>query len=129
LAELISDIPIMATNKVSLSPAQQRAFDSISAGLKVGSILRLWGGLGRGKTTILRELHKQTGGAFISVKDFVDASVKNHPMALEETVHQVIFEAFKAHPVVMVDDIHLLDLFSGGCHFYPRTGYFNAVMM
>ncbi len=50
-------------------------------------------------------------------------------MALEETIHQVIFEAFKAHSVVMVDDIHLLDLFSGGCHFYPRSGYFNAVMM
>jgi transitional endoplasmic reticulum ATPase len=119
----------MATNKVSMSPAQQRTFDSLSAGLKVGSILRLWGGVGRGKTTILRELHKQTGGAFVSVKDFVDASAKNHPMALEETIHQVIFEAFKVNPVVMVDDIHLLDLFSGGCHFYPRSGYFNAVMM
>jgi transitional endoplasmic reticulum ATPase len=119
----------MATNTVSLSPAQQRTFDSLSSGLKVGAILRLWGGVGRGKTTILNELHKQMGGAFISVKDFVDASVKNHPMALEETVHQILFEALKAHSTVIVDDIHLLDLFSGGCHFYPRSGYFNAVMM
>jgi hypothetical protein len=31
--------------------------------------------------------------------------------------------------VVILDDLHLLDLYSGGCHFYPRSGYFNAVIM
>jgi transitional endoplasmic reticulum ATPase len=114
---------------IHLCPAQKRAFDYLAAGLKSGSILRLSGGTGRGKTTILKELHRQSGGAFLTIKDFVEASAKNHPLALEETLYQIIFNAIKAHPVVIVDDVHLLDLYSAGCHFYPRSGYFNSIMM
>ena len=112
-----------------LCPAQQRAFDSLTAGLQVGSILRLWGGVGRGKTTILTELHQQTGGAFLNMKDFVEASAKAHPLAIEETLYRLLLDALSAHPVVIMDDLHLLDLYSGGCHFYPRSGYFNSIMM
>src|ERR1043166_5437692 len=101
-----------ASSTIKLSPAQQSAFDSLSAGLKIGSILRLWGGIGRGKTTVLRELHKQVGGAFLNMKDFVEASAGKPPLALEETLYQLIVDALKAHPLVIVDDIHLLDLFS-----------------
>src|SRR4030095_16745866 len=114
---------------VRLCPSQQKAIDNLTAGLKVGSILRLWGGPGRGKTTALQELHKQLGGAFLNVKDFVEASSRSHPLALEETLYQLVFDQLKAHPVVIIDDVHLLDLYSGGCHFYPRSGYFNAIMM
>src|SRR5262245_48831247 len=116
-------------SSVQLCPAQKRAFDNLSAGLKCGSILRLWGGAGRGKTTVLRELHKQLGGAFVSMKDFVDASSGKHPLALEETLYQLILGRLAANAVVIVDDVHLLDLFSSGCHFYPRSGYFNTIMM
>src|SRR6185295_10778992 len=119
----------MTTSSIRLCPAQKRAFESVSAGLQVGSILRVWGGTGRGKTTILRELHRQAGGAFINMKDFVEVSATKHPLALEETLYHVIVEALKANPLVIVDDVHLLDLYSGGCHFYPRSGYFNAIMM
>jgi len=118
-------------NKLStlLCPAQQRAFDALSAGVRIGSILRLRGGCGRGKTTILRELHKQVGGAFLNMQDFVEASAKNHPLALEETLYRLLLDALRSHAVVIMDDVHLLDLFSGGCHFYPRAGYFNSVIM
>ncbi len=114
---------------IKLCPAQKTAFDYLSAGLQVGSILRLWGGVGRGKTTVLTELHKQVGGAFLNMKDFVEASTGKHPLALEETLYLLIVDTLKAHPLVIVDDIHLLDLFSAGCHFYPRSGYFNSIMM
>src|SRR5262249_28837505 len=50
-------------------------------------------------------------------------------LALEETLYHVIFNALQSHPVVLVDDLHLLDLYSAGCHFYPRSGYFNSIMM
>jgi transitional endoplasmic reticulum ATPase len=120
----------MAKQSVTrLCPAQKRTFDYLSKGLEVGSILRVWGGVGRGKTTVLKELHRQTGGALLNIKDFLDASSRNHPLALEETLYQLIFKAFKTHPVVIMDDVHLLDLFTGGCHFYPRSGYFNSIMM
>src|SRR5258705_9452610 len=118
-----------SSSKVQLCPAQKRAFESLLAGVEIGSILRPWGGTGRGKTTILRELHRKTGGAFINMKDFVEASSAKHPMALEETLYQLIMEALKTNPMVIVDDVHLLDLYSAGCHFYPRSGYFNSIMM
>jgi transitional endoplasmic reticulum ATPase len=114
---------------IQLCPAQKRAFDSLMAGVQLGSILRVWGGTGRGKTTVLRELHKQVGGAFLSMKEFVEASATKHPLALEETLYRLIMDALSAHSLVIVDDIHLLDLFSAGCHFYPRSGYFNSIMM
>ena len=101
---------------IELCPAQKAAFDSLSAGLQVGAILRLWSGIGRGKTTVLRELHKKVGGAFLNMKDFVEASAGKHPLALEETLYQLIVDALKAHPLVIVDDVHLLDLSSAGCH-------------
>jgi len=119
----------MTSPGIRLCPAQKRAFDALSAGLQIGSILRVWGGTGRGKTTILRELHCQAGGAFINMKDFVEASAARHPLALEETLYHLIIEALKANPIVIVDDVHLLDLNSGGCGFYPRSGYFNSMMM
>jgi ATP-dependent 26S proteasome regulatory subunit len=115
--------------EIRLCPAQQQAFDSLTAGYQVGSILRLHAGCGRGKTTILKELHKRVGGAFLNVRDFVEASAKNHPLALEETLYRLLLDALAAHPVVIMDDVHLLDLFSSGCHFYPRSGYFNSIMM
>ena len=114
---------------IQLCPEQRRTFNSLSAGLQTGSILRLWGGVGRGKTTILKELNKQVGGVFLNMKDFVEASAKNHPLALEETLYQLVFDALKSHSAVIVDDVHLVDLHSGGCHFYPRSGYFNSIMM
>lgn len=112
-----------------LCPAQKRAFDHLTAGLQLGSILRLWSGVGRGKTTILKELHKQAGGVFLNMKDFVEASATTHPLALEETLYRLIFDALRSHQVVIMDDLHPLDLYSAGCHFYPRSGYFNSIMM
>ncbi len=114
---------------IQLCPAQKRVFDSLLGGIQVGSILRVWSGTGRGKTTILRELHGRVGGAFLSMKEFVEASATKHPLALEETLYQLIMGALKANSMVIVDDVHLLDLYSAGCHFYPRSGYFNSIMM
>jgi ATP-dependent 26S proteasome regulatory subunit len=62
------------------------------------------------------------------MQDFVEASSQKHPMALEETLYNLALDALKKHPVVILDDLHLLDLFSSGCHFYPRSGYFNSVL-
>ncbi len=114
---------------IQLCPAQKRAFDLLMVGVQLGSILRVWGGTGRGKTTILRELHKRLGGAFLNMKDFVESSSTKHPLALEETLYQLIVDALKVNSLVIVDDTHLLDLYSTGCHFYPRAGLFNSIMM
>jgi len=120
----------MKNNQViKLCPAQQDLLGSLLRGMQIGSIFRVWGGVGRGKTTVLKEVHKQTGGAFLGMDDFAAASSLKHPMALEETLYNLVLDALKSHPVVILDDLHMLDLFSGGCHFYPRSGYLNSVMM
>jgi len=112
---------------VVLCPAQQRALDLALAAFQLGSILRISGGTGRGKTTVLRQLHSKIGGAFLSMRDFVEASAARHPLALEETLYQVAMNALQTNDVLVVDDIHLLDLRSN-CHFYPRGSYLDAVM-
>lgn len=116
-------------SKIQLCPAQQNVLDSLLHGLQIGSIFRVWGGVGRGKTTVLKEVHRQIGGAFLGMNDFVAASSLKHPMALEETLYNLVFDALKAHPVVILDDLHLLDLYHAGCHFYPRSGYLNSIIM
>jgi ATP-dependent 26S proteasome regulatory subunit len=116
-------------NPIKLCPTQKATLESLLRGLQIGSIFRVWGHVGRGKTTVLKEAHKQTGGAFIGMKDFVEASSLRHPMGLEETLYGLVFNALKAHPVVFLDDLHLVDLYSAGCHFYPRSGLLNSVLM
>jgi transitional endoplasmic reticulum ATPase len=120
----------MPTNStIQLCPAQQSVLEALLKGLQIGSIFRVWGGVGRGRTTILREAHKKTGGAFLSMADFAAASTLKHPMALEETLYNLVFDALKNHSVAILDDFHLLDLFSAGCHFYPRSGFLNSMVM
>jgi transitional endoplasmic reticulum ATPase len=111
----------------TLCPAEQRAFDQLAAKLEIGAIFRLCGGVGRGKTTLLKTLHHRIGGVFLTMKDFVEASARNHPLAVEETAYTLVLGALKSHPIVIVDDAHLLDVSS--CGFGPRAGYFNAMMM
>jgi len=65
----------------------------------------------------------------LNMQDFVETSAKNHPLALEESLYRLLMDALRAQPVVIMDDVHLLDLFSAGCHFYPRSVYFNSIMM
>jgi len=116
------------TSNVQLCPAQQATLDSLLKGLEIGTIFRLSGGVGRGKTTVLKEVHKRIGGAFLGMTDFVEAASTKDPLALEETLYNLVLEALRHNPVVILDDLHLLDLYSAGCHFYPRAGYFNAVI-
>ena len=91
-------------SKIQLCPVQQNVLESLLRGLQIGSIFRVWGGIGRGKTTVLKEVHKQTGGAFLGMTDFAAASSLKHPMALEETLYNLVFDALKAQPVVILDD-------------------------
>ncbi|HEU0038575.1 MAG TPA: hypothetical protein VFR76_04820, partial [Verrucomicrobiae bacterium] len=83
-------------SKIQLCPAQQSVLESLLKGLPIGSIFRVWGGIGRGKTTVLQEVHQQTGGASLGMKDFVAASSLKHPMALEETLYNLVLDALKA---------------------------------
>jgi ATP-dependent 26S proteasome regulatory subunit len=110
----------------TLCPAQQHAFDALSSALPDGHVFVLSGGVGTGKTTVLRALHRKTGGAFLNMRDLLDAMRPRHPLALEETFERLVLDALAANDVVIVDDLHLLTNLDMGCGSYPRTGFQQA---
>src|SRR5262245_19587772 len=111
---------------VRFSPAQQGAFDDLSSGLTIGNVFVLYGAIGSGKSTVLGEIHRHKGGAFLSVRNFVEAMRGRHPLALEETFEQMVMEAISANDAVIVDDLNLLNDVVCCGHFYPRLGFLNA---
>jgi predicted AAA+ superfamily ATPase len=109
-----------------LCPAQQRACQDLLAAQSVGHLFVVRGGPGMGKTTVLREAHQALGGAFLTMKEFVDAMRPRHPLALEETFEEWLLKALTTHDYVFLDDLHLITNVAGGCGAYPRAYFLNA---
>src|SRR5579884_3567436 len=113
----------------NLCPAQQQAYDGLLHGLSIGSIFVLYGGDGRGKTTVLREVHRARGGAFLTMKDYIDALRERHPLAMEETLEQMIAQALESDDIVILDDLNLITDVICGCQgfsVYPRARFLDA---
>ncbi len=79
-----------------LCSAQQQAFDALLSMLPMGNVFVLYGFTGAGKTTILRETHREVGGALLTMQDFVNAMHGQHPLALEEVFEQMVMDALRA---------------------------------
>jgi SpoVK/Ycf46/Vps4 family AAA+-type ATPase len=112
----------------SLCPAQQHAFDSLTSALGDGNVFVLSGAAGTGKTTLLRFLHRHVGGAYLKIKDLVDALRPRHPLAIEETFEELVLAALREHDHVIVDDLHLVTEVVGSCGSYPRPGFLDAAL-
>ena len=112
-----------------LSPAQQSALDSLQAQLDSRHVVVLTARAGKGKSQILHALHARTGGAYLTSHEFVEASVDQHPLALEETVFAVLRDALETHDTVIVDDFQFISTVLCCTHFYPRTGFIGAVLL
>jgi SpoVK/Ycf46/Vps4 family AAA+-type ATPase len=110
----------------SLCPGQQLAFDRLCASLPHGPIFTVIADAGMGKTTVLRALHDQIGGTFLTCKDYLAALRKQHPLAIEESFEDLVMAALGASDCVIVDDLHLLTDVVGGCGNYPRAGLLNV---
>ncbi len=108
-----------------LSPSQQQGYDELRRLLPLGNVFVLAGSDGVGRTTVLRQFHQDTGGAFLNMKDFTAALRQRDPGALEETFEQLVLAALDRHDVVIVDDLRLLSAVTSH-HFYPRYGLLDA---
>ena len=76
---------------------------------------------------MLQELHREHGGIFLGVADFVANNSKAHPLALEDSMYEVVMQSLKENDVVFLDDWQVATRsFSDNCHFYPRSGYVDS---
>jgi transitional endoplasmic reticulum ATPase len=115
---------------MQLCPAQQRTFDQLMEVLPLFDILGLAGGSGSGRTTVLRRLHESVGGAYLTMKEYLDALRPGHPLQMEEVLEQLVMGALQTHDCVLVDDLSLVaNVVSGSCAGgYPRPGFVHAAL-
>jgi hypothetical protein len=114
---------------IQLIPAQSAPYRVLRYALDAGDLLLLTSVSGRGRTTVLKKLHEETGGAFINSKDFIEGSAERHPLALEEAFHSRVLSAFRDNKTVYVDDADLIHDATSRCHFYPRGSYIEAALL
>ncbi|MBZ5623668.1 MAG: ATP-binding protein [Acidobacteriia bacterium] len=112
-----------------LTPAQEIAYNVLKQALKAGDLLLLTSHTGRGRTTVLRRLQQETGGGFVTSKEFIETSGARHPLSLEEALHAAVAAALDEHDIVYVDDVNLIHDATSSCHFYPRGRYVETAML
>lgn len=120
---------IRVTKGEVLSPVQRSALEKLEAQLEGRHVVVLTARAGKGKTQILRALHARVGGAYLTSREFVEASADQNPLALEETTYAVLRDALEKHDTVIVDDFQFVSTVLCCAHFYPRLGFIGAVLL
>lgn len=118
----------MTTTPLPPSPTQAAAIEALVSCWPHATVIGVYGAAGLGKTTILRNLHARFGGAEIALKQVIDASRSQHPLALEETFEQVVMDNLRQHDAVFVDDLHAISSVVLYGHGYPRMGMLDGVL-
>jgi predicted AAA+ superfamily ATPase len=114
--------------QADLCPAQQRALAQLIQVLPMFSIVGLVGRQGQGKSTVLRKLHEQTGGEWLCAREILHALRERHPLAIEESLEQLLGAALQNAQYVYLDDLSLLTSVVSGCGAYPRPGLLEVVL-
>src|SRR5215471_18244841 len=124
------DIAMPADREVSavtLSPSQRRAAENVMRGLERGNCVVLQDRSSDGKTTVLGHIHRQLGGAWIGVREWLLKLPAFGPAAIEEAFLDLIDEQFAQRDLVIVDDLHLVKNVAESCD-YIRKYLFDAVL-
>jgi ATP-dependent 26S proteasome regulatory subunit len=109
-----------------LSPAQDDARHRLVRAARAGNVGVLIGPTGIGKTTILRDVHAEIGGQFLTARELMAALRGHHPLAVEEALYELVSSALAASDAVVMDDLHLLTNVVCCGHSYPRMGLVSA---
>jgi len=114
---------------IELIPAQTAAYSVLKYALDAGNLLLLHSPSGRGRTTVLRKLYEETGGGFVTCKEFIETSAARHPLSLEETLYSTVTSELTKCEFVYVDDADLIHDATSSCHFYPRGSYVETALL
>ena len=114
-------------SSITLTPSQNRAADGLLSGMATGGVCVLESAAGMGKTTVLRRLHANLGGAMVTARQFMNLLRERTPAAIEETFMEVLEAALQSQDVALVDDLHLITEVVQGYN-YPRTNLINAAL-
>lgn len=112
-----------------LIPTQQRVLAKLRAQLDAYGVVQLTARPGMGKTQILRELFAGSGGAYLTSREFVEASARRNPLALDETVYEVLRDALASNTLVIADDFQFIAQVACCAHSYPRQGFLAAALL
>ena len=86
----------------------------------------LWAPYGLGRSTMLRAVQEERGGILLDMAAYLERLGEAEPLALEETLHQMLVGALRENEVVLVDDLHLLNSVVCCNMFYPKKDFLNA---
>jgi len=126
--EVISKLPRVgkvSTAAPALIPAQQSAYQDLVEAARPGSVTYLVGDVGIGKTTLLRRLQEELGGALITSEDLLKAIAGGHPQAIDESVFGLLDGALRHNQTVLVDDIDIITYANSAELSYPRAHLFG----
>ena len=117
----------MMTGEVKLTRSQHLAAQCLLRRLPAADVLVLEGPAGSGKTVVLREVQRQSGGKLIGARQFLEALIAPGPAAIEEAFLGMLDEALASHDLVLVDDLHLAANIVQSCD-HPRTHLLDAAL-
>jgi hypothetical protein len=105
----------------TLSPTQQKARKALVAAIARPGLSALAADSGMGRTTILGTLGADHETARLDVRDFMAALGRHHPLALEETWHEIVTAALANAQLVLFDDFQLILNVCAMGHEYLRV--------
>jgi AAA+ superfamily predicted ATPase len=111
---------------MNLSPSQERAVAALRHDWPDTESFVLWAPYGLGRSTMLRAVQEERGGIVLDMASYLERLTDAEPLALEETLHQMLVGALREHEVVLVDDLHLLNSVVCCNYTYPKKDFLNA---
>ena len=115
------------TESIRLCPQQTEALDFLIGWREQTPVLHVSSETGFGKTEVLKEFQRQTGAHWLDVRPFVADVAARHPMAMQDSMWQLLMLAIENHSSVIVDDFNLFFDYATGCSRSPRGSYHETV--
>jgi ATPase family protein associated with various cellular activities (AAA) len=93
-----------------LTPVQEGALAALLRMAAAQPVTVLHGGLGSGKTSVLRAFQRETGARMLSVADFLDPMKGRHQFSYDDIARRVVDDALNESDTVIIDDLDVVEM-------------------